>query len=758
MVVVVSAPLSRLLALPLAMPSLRQLLLEYVDADSGTGTRSCSLCNSPYAASSDSTAFKAHLSSKHNDLFRSIMRKAAEAAVPAPQAAAAATEEVESVGSGTRSSSESIASAKSAGKPHKPRPAQTTITTLLQAAGSKRALASLARLFTQSSIAHNVADTPEFKEFLQDVGWTAATPSASAIRASVLAQADSLRMRLVSLLRHTPVTIAADGWTNVRREKITNIVPIANGVAYYWTSIVNTQEKNTARWLYERFLPVFNTLIHTHSLRIVALVVDNEAVNRACFNLLRGDFPFLIHVPCAAHTIQLIVRASLAEPSFAPLVQQLTALIHFFDTKDNRHELKRMQDFRGEPQLAVLKPNDTRWSSTLIALERILRIRSELESCFSAAKLPAIPNKDQFFERLADLQKFLKPFQVATDLLQKDSATLFTVYEQFNVLLIHAKTRGENWAAVQILKRWRKHVNEPATVACAILSFLTPPESLDIQAALDFIVNFGAQYLSFYDGKDGVQAIKDTLLVQIADFNGREGVFAGLEDKKSSMERSGVFNPRKVWLLYPSTVLSRVALALLSIGASEAAVERTFSAQSAVHTKKRNRLHGATVEAELFLKFNSRLLRQDSAAASSGSCDAMDDDFDAEEHGDLFADEELPEVVLSTDDEQEEEQEEAQATAMDADQKEQEEVPQDDCEAAAAAAASANSRRAKRARSVTFSSVPEFIQWFIAEHGITPSFRWNSDARNTLQAAASSRCKGGPSTKELEEQIKAALQ
>jgi hypothetical protein len=115
-------------------------------------------------------------------------------------------------------------------------------------------------------------------------------------------------------------------------------------------------------------------------------------------------------------------------------------------------------------------------------------------------------------------------------------------------------------------------------------------------------------------------------------------------------------------------------------------------------------------------------------------------------------------VVLSTDDEQEEEQEEAQATAMDADEKEHEEVPQDDCEAAAAAAASANSRRAKRARSVTFSSVPEFIQWFIAEHGITPSFRWNSDARNTLQAAASSRCKGGPSTKELKEQIKAALQ
>ena len=65
--------------------------------------------------------------------------------------------------------------------------------------------------------------------------------------------------------------------------------------------------------------------------------------------------------------------------------------------------------------------------------------------------------------------------------------------------------------------------------------------------------------------------------------------------------------------------LPTVALALLSVAASEAAVERSFSAQDAVHTKKRNRLGRDTVQAEMFVRFNEDALSlgsSDSVAAS----------------------------------------------------------------------------------------------------------------------------------------------
>ena len=52
-------------------------------------------------------------------------------------------------------------------------------------------------------------------------------------------------------------------------------------------------------------------------------------------------------------------------------------------------------------------------------------------------------------------------------------------------------------------------------------------------------------------------------------------------------------------------MLAHVALVLLQVSASEAAVERTFSAQDQIHTKRRNRLKDEIIESELFVKVTS---------------------------------------------------------------------------------------------------------------------------------------------------------
>jgi hypothetical protein len=86
-----------------------------------------------------------------------------------------------------------------------------------------------------------------------------------------------------------------------------------------------------------------------------------------------------------------------------------------------------------------------------------------------------------------------------------------------------------------------------------------------------------------------------------------------IEDERalaSSQERS--FNPRLVWYLHlrHAPVLAHAAVALLSVAGSEAAVERSFSAQGDVHSDRRNRLADVTVEAEMFIKFNERTVRR----------------------------------------------------------------------------------------------------------------------------------------------------
>jgi hypothetical protein len=745
----------------IAMSTQRQLLLALLSPPDASGVRRCQQCpNTTFSANSDSAAWKKHVQKFHrSDWNRIVATLQPPAAGPAAAAASApGPSDVESV------SDASVLSSPPVSKKRKKSPTsasststttQAKITTLFGTAHTKHAVAALARLCAQSSIAHNVLDSPEFKQFLDCLGWNSAHPTRESLRSSILELASDLRDQLVSRLHSAPLTVAADGWTNVRHEKVTNVVLCSQGVAYYWCSIVNATERNDAVWLSEQLIAVIRTLMTEHKLQITALVVDNEAVNKAAFNRMKVAFPFLIHIPCAAHTVQLAVRSCLALPAFAPTVAQISALIAFFSVKENRQELKRVQAFRGSKSLVVLKPCDTRWSSMHIAAERLLFMRRDIECCNVESVLPS---KDAFFAALEALCKFLKPFHNATDAIQSDKATLLTVYEQFTTLLAHAHDTNSG-AAEHVLERWQKHINVPATVAVAWCSFAAIPPSLNEAAARDFIVEFGADFLLAYcPGKATREQICDDLTRQIAEVNAQCGRFGNLNRDRVSIERGG-WCPLLLWALYKQHTLSTIARVLLSLSASEASVERTFSAQGAVHTKNRNRLANPVVQAEMFLKFNQRVMqqrREDPSPPALGVVE-MDDAYDSDDCVTLADHFQAAGVSSGEDEEEDAEFPVAPAEEQKDEPMEEESDESANEEAAAAVAASANSRRIRRQPSARFPTLADFTAWFIREYHITPATTWNADLRNLLTARCSRAPLPCPNTQSLEQLIRAEL-
>lgn len=734
--------------------SLRQLMLQHLQA-LPDDEHSCTHCLQRFSAKSDSAAWKNHFVNKHSGdgVWRAIQAQYTAANSKRPASVTINDHaEIQSIAAEFQPAAASVSSVSSiSSQPaKKQKVVQPSISASLLIGSSKHALPSLAHWLASHSIAYSAVQSDEFHEFLRGVGWRGAMPSREAIKRSTQTQAATMREQL-SLRLHSAVTsIAADGWTNVKQQKITNVVPIANGVAYYWCSIVNADERNTAEWLAEQLLAVINTLITQHHARVIAFVVDNEAVNRKTHRLLKQQLPFLIHVPCAAHTVQLIVRSCLKNEACSDTLKQLHDLIHYFDVKDNRHALRRMQQARSSTPLAVLKPCDTRWSSMLVAAQRLLRMKKDIVCCFDGDSLPSV--SADFWERLAALVEFLKPFQVATDCIQRDTATLYTVYEQFAVLLRHVKEKAQ-WAAVSVLERWSEHINIDAVVACAILSFATPDSALSIQAAQRFIVSFGSAYLSFYQLRDeSKEQLADALTMQIADFNGREGEFIELKQHIATMKRATTtglentqWNPRKVWLLYPQNPLAAVATALLSVSASEAAVERTFSAQGLVHSKLRNALHSTSIEAEMFVKFNSRQLKAMPAASTFGMCREIRDDATSDEE-ELFA---------TPDDES------VAATEIDEERKHSDDEEMVDAPAAAAAAAApappAPTRRQLLLRqssmAVMFDDVKEFLQYFIQKYAVTSV----SNETIRLLEARSPQLRRCPHTSNLVQLLREAL-
>jgi len=196
------------------------------------------------------------------------------------------------------------------------------------------ALSAQVAFFLYEGIALRIADS-EYLQKWMDAYVIAANAGVEevanrrALAAGAHAAATEVKGEVIAKLRRCRgVTVGVDGWTNVRHDKVINLCPVGRGVAYYWDSVVLKRGASAA----EQAGPVTAGLrsIIDAGILVAAIVTDNEAVNGAMFKLLVGEFPFLLHIPCAAHTLQLCVKKALKLAPIAPCVKGLRALLLAF--------------------------------------------------------------------------------------------------------------------------------------------------------------------------------------------------------------------------------------------------------------------------------------------------------------------------------------------------------------------------------------------------------------------------------------------
>jgi hypothetical protein len=158
----------------------------------------------------------------------------------------------------------------------------------------------------------------------------------------------------------------------------------------------------------------------------------------------------------------------------------------------------------------------------------------------------------------------------------------------------------------------------------------------------------------------------------------------------------------------------------------------------------------------MFIKVNARTLNGKGSSDRSGVFGWRRDVDDATASDDeMFNESEVPEDVSSegtTDSNGSEAEGDLEEAVIEAEPEEKL-----DPEACAAAAVSASSRRARREPSAVMANVQDFVSWFITEFSITAATSWNGDMRNNLQRHSLSKLRPSPSSRELENRIRAAV-
>jgi len=711
----------------------------------------CNACSKqfPHKGGQSTKNLSTHYANNHGALWWAYQEKARTGAVD---------DVIENVDVSVVSSTDSVlhspphkraaaasASQQSSGSGSQPTPKrhkqQTLVQSLVQSANPE-VLQLMAVAFATNHIAYNVASSNTFRAFLDGVRRsTVPLPARRGLKEEVSKLADDMRARVLQRLQdnRAPVASALDGWTNVRQTKVNNIVLLSRSAAFYWCSLPNALQKNNAQWLFDAVVPKCEEL-EAAGLRFAAFVADNEAVMGALYDRLRQRYPFLVRVPCAAHTIQLVVRQALSSKGWTGVVEHAEGVLRgFASNKEWRQKLLQTQ--QGESKHYVLvKPNDTRWNSMLAACERLQKLQPFID-LVSRQTL-------EFWVQLKALIAFLQPFKAATDVVQRDNATLLDVFVQFQTLSKHvnaledASVRREMQQA--LVKHWEAHVNMEATVACAMVSLNTDLSSFDAamrNAAGRFIAAFGTSYLSFFKIA-APENLEGKLLAQLGQFKAQREPFATLAGDvvKTQAALGTKWSALDVWALYDDVELATVAQVLLTMPASEAAVERSFSAQGAVHTKLRNRLHDTSVQQEMFVAFNHGALSRQSRDAEWDGCIKLDEAFMQVDTEPDDSDAEEPDV--DEDKEQKEEEEPVASSSF---------FPSSASAAAAAAAVP------HRTQSEINSDNRAFLEEYIAEHRVTLATRWNGERTMHLEAAALGRNTGGYSTPQLIAQIKLIL-
>jgi hypothetical protein len=216
-----------------------------------------------------------------------------------------------------------------------------------------------------------VCETVEFKSLVNVIRATRCdVPTRKTLRKHCFDVAENYRQKvlLVVTAPGAVCTLALDGWTNTIGQKVTNLLIVCNGKAYYWTSVCNEFEHNTAQWLEKQFVPIIDDL-KEKQVMFGGVSLDNEATSLSFFDCLQHSFDWILHLPCVAHLMQLCVRDLLKHVDVNAAVQcMLNILQQVKSDKEVRLKLYAFARAMAIGVHKVIKPNATRWNSVLTSL------------------------------------------------------------------------------------------------------------------------------------------------------------------------------------------------------------------------------------------------------------------------------------------------------------------------------------------------------------------------------------------------------
>ncbi|KAL5237672.1 hypothetical protein ACI65C_005082 [Semiaphis heraclei] len=264
---------------------------------------------------------------------------------------------------------------------------------------------------------------------------------------------------------------------------------------------------------------------------------------------------------------------------------------------------------------SLMLPVQTRWGSvvvflnSLLAIKQIIRLLNIDERCEEdiIPRVKQFINNDLFWDRVKNLHNFLKPIAHWITRIESDLPQLSIVPEifveiknQYDICIknVSCFETGQN-----IIKNKIQSRKELSVQKINLATNVLDPKYRGNNLTAD--ENVEAATLIHRLSKICLDTDEQKVMYDFAHYKVKEGIFSNTyvwEACVNSLE------PAVWWNAYcSSTELSKLASKILSLPATSAACEKTFSTYKDVHSSKRNRLTNSRAGKLVYVKHNLKL-------------------------------------------------------------------------------------------------------------------------------------------------------
>ena len=463
-----------------------------------------------------------------------------------------------------------------------------------------------------SGVSFHAVTTKRWKEFFARIRPNFELPTRQQLGGGLLEKSYQKNVKTVDVyLEKTDyISLVIDGWTNIRKDAIINIVAMTPAPLFV-KSIDTKGETKDADYMFSLLDQIIKKL---GPKKITGLISDNEQKMLSLKDKVTKEYKHIVFSGCVAHKLNCLIKKICELKPIENIISGAKDIVKEINGNQKLHaKYRQMMVADRTSSLRELKLfSETRFAGSIMMMKSVIDSVTALRSLagdrnnkmseINRKRILSLDEHLNFFQNLVHLQSTLKPICDGIHEIERNCCSIADMIEQIKTLekipLDGIKSFGDDIVSkvTKLFNDTMLSAKTPSALLANVLHPLYRGKNLSVEeksTASLFIGIFSRNLDTNFN----------LAMKSYRQFINGEGYFS--HQFLSAMEPESPISWWKfVSNMSDNNLLCEIAMRLLNIQPTNTAVERSFSKQKRIHSKDRNRLQGDKVNKLMYISSN----------------------------------------------------------------------------------------------------------------------------------------------------------